>query len=119
VGSHYFELGRYILFQKPRNSSILNWRLGRCSRKHISTTCSAVGSFFIDRDPSTFGYALEYLRKDDLLAANGEKNVQMQVYGDAVYFQLQDGVKDYLRWSSLEEGIVLSFSEFSFLSKEL
>merc|ERR1711920_654265 len=88
-------------------------------QKNSSTTCSTWGSFFIDRDPSTFGYVLEYLRNDDLLLISGDRSIRMQVHEDAEFFQLPDGVKEYLRWSSLEDGITLSFAEFSFLKKEL
>jgi len=87
--------------------------------QNTSSTCSADGSFFIDRDPSTFAYILEYLRNDDMLVRSKDKSLRLQVHEDAEYFQLPDGVLEYLRWSSLEDGIDLSFSEFSFINKEL
>jgi len=88
-------------------------------QKNSSTTCSADGSFFIDRDPSTFGYVLEYLRNDDMLVRSKDKNIRLQVLEDAEYFQLPDGLMEYLRWSSLDDGMDLSFSEFSFVNKQL
>jgi len=84
-----------------------------------STTCSPDGSFFIDRDPSTFGLVLEYLRNDDMLVPSKDKGLRLQVLEDAEYFQLPEGVMEYLRWSSLDDGMDLSFSEFSFINKEL
>lgn len=88
-------------------------------RKEATTTCSADGSYFIDRDPGTFRYILEYLRNDDMLVESGDKSVRMQALGDAEYFELPESLQDYLRWSSLRDGIDLSYSEFSFLNKEL
>merc|ERR1712060_415954 len=111
--------GKYFTTSLATLRSNTGTMLEEMFKKNTSTTCSADGSFFIDRDPSTFRYVLEYLRNDDMLVASGDENVRMQVYDDAEYFQLPDGVKDYLRWSSLDDGIDLSFSEFSFLSKEL
>merc|ERR1719382_1895351 len=84
-----------------------------------STTCSADGSYFNDRDSSTFGYVLEYLRSDDMLVKSGDESIRMQVLDDAKFFQLSASLQLYLRWSSLREGIDLSYAEFSFLNEEL
>ena len=93
--------------------------LEKMFRKGSTTTCSADGSYFIDRDPSTFGYVLEYLRSDDMLVKSGDESIRMQVLDDAKFFQLSASLQLYLRWSSLREGIDLSYAEFSFLNKEL
>jgi len=84
-----------------------------------TTTSSADGSYFIDRDSSTFEYILEYLRNGDMLVQSRDWSVRSQVLADAEFFQLPESLEDYLRWSSLRDGIDLSFSEFSFLNKEL
>jgi len=113
VGGKYFTTSLATL--QSKNGTFLE----QMFQKNTSTTCSSDGSFFINRDPSTFGYVLEYLRNDDMLVRSGDRSVRVQVLEDAEYFQLPDGVKDYLRWSSLDDGMDLSFSEFSFLNKEL
>jgi len=87
-------------------------------RKGANTTASADGKYFIDRDPSTFGYVLDYLRSGDLLIKSEDKNMRMQVLDDAEYFQLPEELKSYLRWSSAE-GIDLWFSEVDFINKQL
>jgi len=87
-------------------------------RKGANTTVSADGKYFIDRDPSTFGYVLDYLRSGDLLIKSEDKNLRMQVLDDAEYFQLPEELKNYLRWSSAE-GIDLWFSEVDFINKQL
>jgi len=53
-----------------------------------------------------------------MLVRSKDKSVRLQVLEDAEYFQLPDGVLEYLLWSSLDECIDLSFSEFSFINKE-
>jgi len=87
-------------------------------RKGANTTASADGKYFIDRDPSTFGYVLDYLRSGDLLIKSDDKNLRMQVLDDAEYFKLPEELKNYLRWSSAE-GIDLWFSEVDFINKQL
>jgi len=93
--------------------------LEKMFRKGANTTCSADGSYFIDRNPSTFGYVLEYLRNDDMLVKSGDESVRMQALDDAEFFQLSEGLQNYLRWSSLRDGLDLSYAEFSFLNTEL
>jgi len=87
-------------------------------RKGANTTVSADGKYFIDREPSTFGYVLDYLRSGDLLIKSDDKNTRMQVLDDAEYYQLPEELKNYLRWSSAE-GIDLWFSEVDFINKQL
>jgi len=87
-------------------------------RKGANTTISANGTYFIDRDPSTFGYILDYLRSGDLLVESGDVNVRMQVLDDAEYFKLPNALQDYLRWSSVA-GIDLWFSEVDFINDHL
>jgi len=87
-------------------------------REGSNTTISADGSYFIDRDPCTFGYVLDYLRSGDLLVKSDDSNIRMQVLDDAVFFKLPNDLKDYLRWSPLE-GIDLWFSEVNFINKQL
>jgi hypothetical protein len=93
--------------------------LEKMFREGATTTSSADGSYFIDRDPSTFDYILEYLRNDDVLVKSRDKSVRSQILADAAFFELSESLEDYLRWSSLRDGIDLTFSEFSFLNKEL
>jgi len=93
--------------------------LEKMFRKEAPPICSADGSYFIDRDPSTFGYILEYLRYDDMLVKSGDDSVRMQVLDDAQFFQLPESLWNYLRWSSLRDGLDLSYAEFSFLNSEL
>jgi len=83
-----------------------------------STTCSSDGSFFIDRDSSTFRYILDYLREGDLLVESGDEILRQRLYSDAKYYNLTK-LFDYLRWSSLSEGMSLSYAEFTFLDEEL
>merc|ERR1719204_510907 len=87
-------------------------------RKGANTTITANGTYFIDRDPSTFGYILDYLRTGDLLVESGDVNVRMQVLDDAEYFKLPNALQDYLRWSSVA-GIDLWFSEVDFINDQL
>jgi len=87
-------------------------------REGANTTISADGSYFIDRDPCTFGYVLDYLRSGDLLVKSDDSNIRMQLLDDAVFFKLPNDLKDYLRWSSME-GIDLWFSEVNFINTQL
>jgi len=87
-------------------------------RKGANTTISANGTYFIDRDPSTFAYILDYLRSGDLLVESDDVNVRMQVLDDAEYFKLPNALQDYLRWSSVA-GIDLWFSEVDFINDQL
>jgi len=87
-------------------------------REGANRTISADGSYFIDRDPSTFGYVLDYLRSGDLLVKSDDSNIRMQLLDDADFFKLPNDLKDYLRWSSVE-GIDLWFSEVNFINKQL
>jgi len=113
VGGKYFTTSLAAL--RSKTGTLLE----EMFQKNTSTTCTADGSFFIDRDPSTFGYVLQYLRNDEMLVRSKDKGVRLQVLEDAEYFQLPDGVMEYLRWSSLDDGMDLSLSEFSFINKEL
>jgi len=90
VGGKYFSTSLATLRSK---TGIL---LQEMFRKNTSTTCSAEGSFFIDRDPLTFGYVFDYLRNDDMLVRSQDKSVRLQVLEDAQYFKLPDGVMEYL-----------------------
>jgi len=113
VGGEYFSTSLATL--RAKNATYLE----KMFRKGANTSSSPDGSYFIDREPSTFEYVLEYLRTDDMLVKSGDESVRMQVLGDAEYFQLPEVLQVYLRWSSLRDGLDLSFSEFSFLNKEL
>jgi len=83
-----------------------------------STTCTSDGSFFIDRDSSTFRYILDYLREGDLLVESGDVILRQRLYSDAEFYNLTE-LFDYLLWSSLSEGMSLSYAEFTFLDEEL
>jgi len=113
VGGEHFSTSLATL--RAKNGTYLD----KMFRNGSNTICSADGSYFIDRDPSTFEYVLEYLRTDDMLVKSGEESVRMQALGDAEYFQLPELLQVYLRWSSLRDGLDLSYSEFSFLNEEL
>jgi len=95
--------------------SIKGTLLEKMFRKGANRTSGGDGSYFIDRDPSTFGYVLEYLRSGDLLVKSDDRT---QLLNDADYFKLPDDLKDYLRWSSVD-GIDLKFSEVNFINKQL
>jgi len=113
VGGEHFSTSLATL--RAKNGTYLE----KMFRKEANTTSSPDGSYFIDREPSTFEYVLEYLRTDDMLVKSGDESVRMEALGDAEYFQLPEAVQVYLRWSSLRDGLDLSLSEFSFLNKEL
>jgi len=83
-----------------------------------TTTCSADGTFFIDRNPKTFEYNLDYLRTGDMLVESSDTKLRLQLLEDADFFQLSEELIEYLRYSALV-GIDLSMSEFSWLNKEL
>jgi len=87
-------------------------------RKGANTTVGADGTYFIDRDPSSFGHILDYLRNGDLLIKSDDQSLRMKVLDDAEYYTLPTSLLDYLRWSSAE-GIDLWFSEVAFLNREL
>merc|ERR1719419_142049 len=86
--------------------------------KGANITITEDGEYFIDRNPDTFGYVLDYIRNGDLLIKTTDENVRMEVLDDAEYFELPEILKDYLRWSSIE-GIDLWLSEFEFLNQQL
>jgi len=90
----------------------------RMFREGIMTrTSSSDGTYFIDRNPRTFGYIMDYLRTGDLfIGSNAE--VRIQLLDDAIYFNLTQEVKDYLRWKPIN-GIDLWLSEFRYLNQEL
>jgi len=87
-------------------------------RKGANTTIGADGTYFIDRDPSSFGHILDYLRNGDLLIKSDDQSLRMKLLDDAEYYTLPTSLLDYLRWSSAE-GIDLWFSEVAFLNREL
>jgi len=87
-------------------------------RKGANTTIGADGTYFIDRDPSSFGHILDYLRNGDLLIKSDDQSVRMKLLDDAEYYTLPTSLQDYLRWTSAE-GIDLWFSEVAFLNGEL
>merc|ERR1712060_944334 len=93
--------------------------LEKAFRKGADTQCSLDGSYFIDRDPRTFGYVLQYLRNGDVLVESGDDDFRMEVLVEAEHFQLPETVQGYLRWTSLSKGMDLSFSEFNFINEEL
>jgi len=87
-------------------------------RNGSTTTSSADGTFFIDRNPKNFEYILDFLRTGDLLVASSNTDLRLQLLEDAEFFELPEELKVYLRYSALD-GIDLSLSELSWLNKEL
>jgi len=87
-------------------------------RNGSSTTCSADGTFFIDRNPENFDYSLDFLRTGDLLVESSDTDLRVQLLEDAEFFELPEELKGYLHYSALL-GIALSLSEFSWLNEQL
>jgi len=87
-------------------------------RNNSTTTCSADGTFFIDRNPETFEYILDYIRTGEMVVESADKNLRSQLLGDAEFFELSDALKEYLQFSPLA-GIELLFSEVTWLNDAL
>jgi len=87
-------------------------------RNGSTTTCSADGTFFIDRDPKNFEYHLDFLRNGDLLVEGSDTDLRLQLLEDAEFYEFPEELKGYLRYSALV-GIQLTLSELSWLNKEL
>jgi len=87
-------------------------------RNGSNTTCSADGTFFIDRSPAAFEYTLDFLRTGDMQLESGDTDLRLEILEDAEFFELPEELKKYLRYSALV-GIDLSMSEVSWLNKEL
>jgi len=87
-------------------------------RNGSMTKYSPDGTFFIDRNPGTLEFILEFLRTGDLLLKSGDNNLRPQLLDDAEFFELPEELIVYLRFSCLE-GIDLSFSEVSWLNNAL
>jgi len=87
-------------------------------RNASTTSCSADGTFFIDRNPENFEYNLKYLRRGDLLVEGSDTDLRSQLLEDAEFFEFPEELKGYLRYSALA-GIDLRLSELSWLNKEL
>jgi len=83
-----------------------------------NTTCSEDGTFFIDRNPTTFEYILEFLRAGDIIVESRDTDLRLQLLEDAEFFELSEELEVYLRYSALS-GIDLSLSEVNWLNKEL
>jgi len=90
----------------------------RMFRNESTAMCSADGTFFIDRNPKTFEYILDYLRTGDLLFRSANNNLRSQLLEDAEFFELGEELIQYLRFSSLA-GIDLSLSEVTWLNNQL
>jgi len=107
----FFNYSRYALFSK--------WHiLCKIFRNGSTTTCCADGTFFIDRNPRTFKYILDFIRIGDIVVESADRNLRSQLREDAEFFEFSDELEEYLRFSSLA-GIDLSLSEVSWLNKEL
>jgi len=87
-------------------------------RHGSNTTYSPDGTFFLDRNPGTLEFILDFLRTGDMLLKSGDNDLRPQLLDDAEYFELPEELKVYLRFSCLE-GIDLSFSEVSWLNNAL
>jgi len=92
--------------------------LQKMFRNESTATCSADGTFFIDRNPKTFQYILDYVRTDDMVVESADRDLRSQLLEDAEFYGLPDEVKEYLRFSALV-GIDLSLTEVSWLNNEL
>jgi len=98
--------------------SIRGTLLEKMFREGANTTIGADGAYFIDRDPSSFGHILDYLRSGDLLIKSDDQNLRSRLLADTQYYKLPTAVEDYLRWSPAED-FDLWFSEFEYLNKQL
>jgi len=87
-------------------------------RNNSTTTCSADGTFFIDRNPRTFEYILDYIRSGEMVVESADKNLRSQLLEDAEFFELSDALKEYLQFSPIA-GIELLLSEVTWLNDAL
>merc|ERR1719233_2194049 len=67
-------------------------------RNGSNTTCSADGTFFIDRNPENFDYSLDFLRTGDLLVESSDTDLRVQLLEDAEFFELPEQLKGYLHY---------------------
>jgi len=82
------------------------------------TACSADGTIFIDRNPKTFQYILDFIRNGDIVVKSTDRDLRYKLHEDAEFFELSNELKEYLRFISLA-GIDLSLSEVTWLNNEL
>jgi len=87
-------------------------------RNESMATCSADGSYFIDRNPENFQYIMDFLRTGDMLLESADSNLRSELLKDAEFYELPEDLKEYLRFSSLIS-IDLSFSEVTWLNNQL
>jgi len=87
-------------------------------RNESTATCSADGTFFIDRNPATFQYILDYIRTGDMVVESTDIDLRPQLLEDVEFYELSDEVKEYVLFSSLV-GIDLKLSEVSWLNNQL
>jgi len=88
--------------------------------KESNFTIGSDGAYFIDRDPGTFAYIMDYLRDGDLFIKNDDEYLRGRLLADAEYYELPQEVKEYLKWMSIRPmGIDLMLSEVTFLNKQL
>jgi len=90
----------------------------RMFREGSSTNRTDDGTYFIDRNPSTFVHILNYLRDGDLLIESNDRALRSQLLDDVEYFELPEELKLYLTYTA-GVGMDLWLSELTFLSREL
>jgi hypothetical protein len=85
VGGTLFETSKFSL--KKISTSLL--------ARFISETQPINGQYFLDRDPSTFKYVLNYLRTDsfDIRTLPNDTRILYELFYEAKYYQLPDFMK--------------------------
>jgi len=76
------------------------------------------GTFFIDRNPMTFKFILDFLRTGDLLVESKDNDLRWYLLEDAEFFELPERVIEYIQYSAFL-GIDITMSEFEWLNMKL
>jgi len=87
-------------------------------RSRSTTMHSPDGTFFIDRNPMTFEFILDFLRTGELLVESKDNDLRWYLLEDAKFFELPERVKEYIQYSAFV-GIDITMSEFEWLNMQL